>query len=398
MINRIKDLVAQFQPEVIRHRHYLHAHPELSFEEKETATYVSKTLHQIGIPHTTGFGGTHGVVGLIKGVKSQGPVKALRADMDALPIQEKSTKSYCSTVPGVMHACGHDVHTASLLGVAEVLWRLRDELPHPIKLIFQPGEEKLPGGASLLIKGGVLTNPPVHTILGQHVHPDLEVGKVGFRSGKFMASCDEIFLTIRGKGGHGAVPHRTVDPITIASQVVINLQQVISRKQDAFEAGVLSIGKIYSVGGSTNVIPNEVKLEGTFRTMNETWRTEAHAWIKQIVEHTVLAFGGTYDLDILVGYPYLVNHEVLTNKMVAAARNFLGEDHVVILPPRMTAEDFSFYSQKIPACFYRLGTATVGSKTHSNVHTESFDVDETCLEVSAGLMAYLALQTHDDIL
>lgn len=205
-----------------------------------------------------------------------------------------------------------------------------------------------------------------------------------------MASCDEIFLTIRGKGGHGAVPHRTIDPITIASQVIVNLQQVISRKQDAFEPGVLSIGKLYSVGGSTNVIPNEVKMEGTFRTMNESWRTEAHAWIRQIIDHTVLAYGGSYDLDILVGYPYLVNDENLTNQAVRAAKQYLGDSQVVMLPPRMTAEDFSFYSHAVLACFYRLGTGNTARGLQASVHTDSFDVDENCLEVGSGLMAYLA--------
>ena len=390
MIEQIKKLAHQLKSEVVGYRRHLHTYPELSFQEEKTSAYVADVLTDIGLPHTVRFGDTFGVVGLIQGARSTGPVRALRADMDALPIQEAGEKSYCSRVPGVMHACGHDVHTASLLGTAQILWRLRDELSHPVKLIFQPGEEKLPGGASLLIKAGVLENPPVTSILGQHVHPDLEVGQVGFRGGKFMASCDEIFLTIRGKGGHGAVPHRTIDPITIASQVIVNLQQVISRKQDAFEPGVLSIGKLYSVGGSTNVIPNEVKMEGTFRTMNESWRTEAHAWIRQIIDHTVLAYGGSYDLDILVGYPYLVNDENLNNQADRAAKQYLGDSQVVMLPPRMTAEDFSFYSHAVLACFYRLGTGNTARGLQASVHTDSFDVDENCLEVGSGLMAYLA--------
>lgn len=391
MIEQIKKLAYQLKPEVIAHRRHLHTYPELSFQEEKTSAYVAEVLTDLGIPHAVRFGDTYGVIGLIQGTRSSGPARALRADMDALPIQEASGKTYCSRVPGVMHACGHDVHTASLLGTAKILWQLRDKLSCPVKLIFQPGEEKLPGGASLLIKAGVLESPPVHSILGQHVHPELEVGQVGFCSGKFMASCDEIFLTIRGKGGHGAVPHRTIDPITIASQVIVNLQQVISRKQDTFEPGVLSIGKLYSVGGSTNIIPNEVKMEGTFRTMNESWRTEAHAWIRQIIDHTVLAFGGSYDLDILVGYPYLVNDEELTSQMVSAAKQYIGDRQVVMLPPRMTAEDFSFYSHAVPACFYRLGTGQAESGWPVNVHTDRFDVDEDCLEISMGLMAHLAL-------
>lgn len=387
----IQSLAAQYQEELIAVRRYLHAHPELSFEEVETAKFIASKLQEFGIEHQTNIGG-NGIVGYIKGKNPDSKTIALRADIDALPIFEKNNCSYTSQNEGVMHACGHDVHTTCLLGAAKILNQIKEELNGTIKLIFQPAEEKLPGGASIMIKEGVLKNPTVESIYGQHVLPQLETGKVAFKSGISMASCDEIFITVKGKGGHGAVPHLAVDPILIASNIVIALQQIVSRNANPLMPSVLSIGK-FIANGATNIIPEEVKMEGTFRTFDEKWRKEAHEKIKTICESIAEGFGGTCDVLIDVGYPFLNNDEILTNNAFQLAKEYLGEEHVEEMPARMTAEDFSYYSQVVPACFYRLGTGNAAKGITSPVHTPTFDVDENCLKIGAGLMAWIAANT-----
>ncbi|MEN9447338.1 MAG: hypothetical protein RJA25_628 [Bacteroidota bacterium] len=387
----IQSLATQYQEELIAVRRYLHAHPELSFEEVETAKFIASKLQEFGIEHQTNIGG-NGIVGYIKGKNPDSKTIALRADIDALPIFEKNNCSYTSQNEGVMHACGHDVHTTCLLGAAKILNQIKEELNGTIKLIFQPAEEKLPGGASIMIKEGVLKNPTVESIYGQHVLPQLETGKVAFKSGISMASCDEIFITVKGKGGHGAVPHLAVDPILIASNIVIALQQIVSRNANPLMPSVLSIGK-FIANGATNIIPEEVKMEGTFRTFDEKWRKEAHEKIKTICESIAEGFGGTCDVLIDVGYPFLNNDEILTNNAFQLAKEYLGEEHVEEMPARMTAEDFSYYSQVVPACFYRLGTGNAAKGITSPVHTPTFDVDENCLKIGAGLMAWIAANT-----
>lgn len=389
MISKIKSLAQELFPTVQKHRHHLHQYPELSFEEYETGKYISQVLTDAGIPHTTGWVET-GVVAEIKGANA-GPTIALRADIDALPIQEANDVSYRSQNDGVMHACGHDVHTSSLLGACMILWKMRDELHGTVRCIFQPGEEKLPGGASLMIKEGVLTNPKPETIYGQHVHPPLEVGKVGWRSGQYMASADEIYLNVKGKGGHGALPQECVDTVLMACRIIDALQGVVSRNANPSTPSVLSFGKINSVGGATNVIPDEVKIEGTFRTMDEQWRFKAHEQIKTIAEHTARAMGGEVEVDIRVGYPSLINDPKETEHVRRAMVDYMGADNVVELPIRLTAEDFSYYSQACSGSFYRLGTGNPGRGITSPVHTPTFDIDERALEVGMGLMAYLAL-------
>ncbi len=376
-------------PTVKEWREHLHAHPELSFQEKETAAFVAHRLTELGIPHTTGIGG-YGVVGMIEG-NGSGQTIALRADMDALPIQEQNEVPYKSKHPGVMHACGHDVHTSSLLGAAAILMQFRTHLPHSVKLIFQPAEEQFPGGASLMIRDGVLNNPAPAKIWGQHVHPPLAAGKVGMRQGPYMASADEVYLTIRGKGGHGAIPRDFIDPVTISAQVILALQQVVSRKADPFVPSVLSFGKVVA-DGATNVIPSEVRIEGTFRTFDEGWRREAHDWIRKIAVSTAEAFGGSCEARVEVGYPFVNNHPDLTRDTFAHAVNFLGEDNVVELPMRMTGEDFSYYTQQLPGCFYRLGTGNAARGINSPIHTNTFDIDPEALKTGMGLMAWLALQ------
>ena len=406
--SKIQSLAKQYLPETIAIRRHLHANPELSFEEYNTSNYIASKLTEYGIPFKQGIVKT-GIVALIEGTKfapsrsskERAGVRciALRGDMDALPILEKNTCEYKSKNEGVMHACGHDVHSASLLGVAKILNELKNEFEGTIKLIFQPGEEKLPGGASLMIKEGVLQNPKPATIFAQHVFPSMEVGKVGFRSGMYMASTDEIYVTVKGKGGHAAMPEDYNNPLLIASAILMelnetfmNLTPALSLKKGEGERlpTVLAFGKIAG-NGATNVIPQEVKLEGTFRTMDEAWRKEAHAKMKSIAEAVAKKMGGSCDFVIENGYPFLVNDEATTKKAKIAAEEYLGKENVEELPLRMTAEDFAFYSQEVPACFYRLGTANTSKGITSGVHTATFDIDEQALEIGVGLMAWLAV-------
>lgn len=390
--DRIAALAREIHPGVVAYRRHLHRHPELSFQEEKTAAYVAEQLEAMGIPHQKGVAG-HGIVGWIRGLNPEKSLIALRADMDALPIREENEAPYRSENEGVMHACGHDVHTSSLLGTAKILKETSGEWEGTVQLLFQPGEELLPGGASLMIGAGALDNPRPSLILGQHVHPSLEAGRIGLREGIFMASSDEIYLSVRGKGGHGAAPHECIDPILIASHIVLALQQVVSRRADPTTPTVLTLGKIESKGGATNVIPSEVNIMGTFRTMDENWRKEAHGHIRHIAGQMAAAMGGTCEVKIVDGYPCLINDETLTASIRAFAREYLGqEERVVELPMRMTAEDFAYYSQIMPACFYRLGVGNPQKGISSPVHTPTFDIDETALETSAGLMAWLAVK------
>lgn len=391
MQDHIHTLAHQFHPDVVSYRRHLHMHPELSFQEEETGKYVAAQLAAWGVEHNRGMAGT-GVVALIRGKNPGKRTVALRADMDALPIREANTVPYASKNEGVMHACGHDVHTAALLGATRILHQLRDRFSGTVKCIFQPGEERLPGGASLMIREGVLRNPKPAGIFGQHVHPPLEAGMVGFRPGMYMASADELYVTVRGKGGHAATPQHCIDPVAIAAQILVALQQLVSRYADPTLPTVLSFGKINSTGGATNIIPNEVKLEGTFRTLNEVWRTEAHQRMKGMAEQIAKSMGGSCDFEIHKGYPVLVNDEALTTRARSWAVEYLGADKVVDLPLRLTAEDFAWYSQKLPACFYRLGTGNAARGITSPVHTNTFDIDEAALETGMGLMAFLALR------
>jgi amidohydrolase len=385
---RIKSLAKEIKSEVIGIRQSIHSNPELSFQEENTARLVENYLQNLGL-QTHRISGT-GVWAMIHGELGEGKTVALRADLDALPIQEISDKSYASKNPNVMHACGHDVHASSLLGAAKILTALKSEFRGSIKLVFQPGEEKLPGGASLLIKEGILSNPKVDAIIGQHVMPFINTGNVGFRKGLYMASTDEIYITINGKGGHGAMPHLCVDPVATAAQVIVSLQQIVSRKAKPILPTVLSFGKINSNGGATNVIPNSVTFEGTLRTLDEQWRMEVKDLIKTIVKSTAEAFGATAEVRIEDGYPYLKNDEALTGKLWEFANQYMGEEHVEALDIWMAAEDFAYYSQEVPACFYRLGTRNEQKGITSAVHTNTFDIDEDAIEDGCGLMAFLA--------
>ncbi|MFZ1262486.1 MAG: M20 family metallopeptidase [Chitinophagaceae bacterium] len=386
MIKKIKDLANTYAPEFIEVRHHLHAHPELSYQEFETSVFVQNKLKELGIPFEVKA--TTGVVGLIKGKNPEKRIIALRADMDALPIKEENDIPYKSMNNGVMHACGHDVHTACLLGAAKILTEIKDEWEGTVKLIFQPGEEKNPGGASLMIKEGVLENPRPEAILALHVNTILEVGQLSFRSGKVMASADELYFTIKGKGGHAASPHLTVDPILICSHLIIALQQLISRNNNPFNPSVLSITSING-GNTTNVIPAEVKLMGTFRAMDEVWRFKAHDLIRKLTTNLVHSMGGESDLHIDVGYPCVMNNEHVNTIARKKAGEYIGAENVSETELRMGAEDFGYYAQRIPACFYRLGTMNPAKGITAGVHTPTFNIDEDAIEIGMGMMAWL---------
>lgn len=378
----------QLNDELIAIRRYLHQHPELSFEEYQTSIYIQQQLDAIGIRYTAGIAGT----GIIAYVEGNNPTKkciALRADMDALPIQEENNNDYTSVNQGVMHACGHDVHTTCLLGAVKILHKYRHQFEGTIKILFQPGEELSPGGASIMIAEGALENPKPEAIVGLHVFPDLPAGYVGFRQGEYMASADEIYINIYGKGGHAALPHKTIDPITITAQVITALQQIVSRKSNPLTPSVLTFGKITG-GNANNVIPDMVRIEGTFRTFDEEWRAEALELVKKIAINTAEMYGGSATIEIPQGYPSVYNEPALTEQIENCAKEYLGEDKVTALDKRMTAEDFSFYTQVIDGCFFRLGTNKNNELYTRPVHTSNFDINEDALVTGAGLMAYIA--------
>ena len=386
---KIRALARQYAPEFIELRHYLHAHPELSYQEFETSKLVQQKLASFGI--ATEVKATTGVVALIEGKNPSARTIALRADMDALPIQEQNDVPYKSVNQGVMHACGHDVHTSCLLGAAKILSETKNEWEGTVKLLFQPGEEKNPGGASLLIKEGVLEKPAPSAIFALHVNPQLEVGRLSFRGGKVMASADEIYITIKSKGGHAAAPQFTADTILVASHLIVALQQIISRNNNPLKPSVLSITS-FQGGYTTNVIPSEVKLMGTFRAMDEEWRFRAHELIRKLSMELVHSMGAEIDLHIEVCYPSVYNHEPLNEATRKLAEAYLGEEKVEETEIRMGAEDFGYYSQKIPGCFFRLGTANKKKGITAGVHTPLFNIDEDAIEIGMGIMACLGSQ------
>lgn len=385
----IKKLSHQIHRDVVKLRRHLHAYPELSFQEHKTSAFIKAHLDTLGISWKP-VAGT-GIEAVITGNIKSEKVIALRADIDALPIQEKNDVDYASQHPGVMHACGHDFHTSSLLGTAQILKMVQNNFGGTIKLLFQPGEEVLPGGASLMIKEGVLNNPRPSAVLGQHAMPRIEVGKIGIRSGKHMASMDAVIVRIKGKGGHGAEPHNNVDPVVIASHIIIALQQIVSRLANPGDPTVLSFGKVIA-NGAINVIPDEVYMEGTFRAMNEDWRDEAHRRMTEMAEGIAKSMGATCDMKIIRGFPFLINEAKLTAEIKTLASEYLGEENVLEEDIWMAAEDFAYYSQVADSCFYLCGVGNVRNAITSTLHSPTFNIDENALEVSSGLMAYLALK------
>ncbi|MEO5642327.1 MAG: M20 family metallopeptidase [Bacteroidia bacterium] len=389
----IQEAARELLPRIITIRRHLHAHPELSFQEFNTAAFVADELEALGIPFEKVT--ETGIVALIEGKNPASKIIALRGDLDALPIFEKNDVPYKSVNEGIMHACGHDVHASSLIGVAHLLNKFKNDFEGTVKLIFQPGEEKAPGGASLMIKAGVLENPKPSSIFAQHVFPNLPAGKVGFRSGMYMASTDELYMNVTGKGGHAAMPADYVNPVLIASTIIAALHQFFMDEKTMLRAAaehptVLAFGKIIGMG-ATNVIPDHVLVEGTFRTMNEEWRAKAHAFLIKTAQAVARDMGGDCEFRVENGYPFLVNDPFITEKARTAAEDYLGKENVVELEKRMTAEDFAFFSQQMSACFYRLGTASADGQFTAGVHTPVFDIDEKALETGMGLMTWLAM-------
>jgi amidohydrolase len=375
--------------EVINWRRHLHANPELSYKEFNTSKFVFDSLKSMGLQPETLT--ETGVVALVSGKNPSKKIVALRADMDALPITETNTIDYKSKNNGVMHACGHDAHTASLLGTAKILSSLKDQFEGSVKFIFQPGEEKNPGGASYMIRDGVLKNPAPASIVGQHVMPLLPAGKVGFREGMYMASSDEIYLTIIGRGGHAAAPDLIIDPVVIAAHIIVALQQIISRNASPRQPTVLSFGKVLA-DGATNIIPDQVTVAGTFRAMNEDWRKQGLDKIRTMAESIATGMGGRCDVKISKGYPYLENNPALTKSIRKAAEEYVGKENVVDIDLTLGSEDFAYYSQVIPASFYRLGTRNEAKGITSYIHTPTFNIDEDALAIGPGLMAWIALR------
>lgn len=375
MFQKIKSLSELTYPYVVKAYRHLHKHPELSFQEFETSAFIQRELDALQIPYRSGIAQT-GILGWIKGKNPAKKIVALRADMDALPIQEKTNLPWKSVNNNVMHACGHDAHTACLLGTAKILNELKSEFEGTLLLIFQPGEERSPSGAKLMLQDGLFNDYTPDLVIGQHVSEDYPTGSLAFREGKIMASADEIHLTIRGKGGHGAKPHLINDTVLAASQTVVSLQQVRSRLCPPLIPMVLTFGKL-KADGATNVIPNEVYLSGTFRTFDEEWRKTAKEHIRHIIEQTCQTYGCTVEIEMPDGYPYLENNKILTRKIRSFAAELIGKENVLEFDQRLTSEDFSFYSQLYPSCFYRFGVR--GNEPTGSSHTPLFRIDERAL-------------------
>jgi len=391
--NKIKEIIESSFSTLVEWREHLHANPELSFQEEQTSAFVASKLKAMGIPFEKGIAGT-GIVALIKGRNPEKQCLALRADLDALPIVEENDVAYKSKVEGVMHACGHDVHTTCLLGAAKALQSLKDEFEGTVKLIFQPGEEVLPGGASLMIKEGVLENPKVDKIAALHVFPTMNVGKIGFRPGQYMAACDELYITVKGKGGHAALPNEYNNPIMIIAELLPKLEAYVESLSDGTSPYIFAIGKLQA-DGATNVIPQSAFAEGTLRTMDEPWRKSIHEKMQQFVLEFLASKNAQGALRIVKGYPSLLNNEMFTKQSMQSAKDYLGAENVEEMDIRMTAEDFSFYSQKVPACFFRLGVRNEGLGITYGVHHPKFDIDQNALKVGAGVMAQIALSALD---
>ncbi|GAB5537776.1 MAG: M20 family metallopeptidase [Rubricoccaceae bacterium] len=393
MLDRIRALADEAFPDTVRIRRALHQRPELAFKEHETAAFIASSLRDIGLEPITGIAKT-GVVAHIEGGKP-GPTLALRADIDALPIQEANEVEYRSQNDGRMHACGHDAHMASLLTAARILHSLHDELAGTVRLIFQPSEEKAPGGAKVMIEEGVLGEMGGHAsptrIFGQHVFPQLPVGTLGVRPGPFMASADELFITIHGRGGHAAAPHELIDPVLVQAHVLTALQAVISRNRPPGIPSLLSFGRV-EANGATNIIPHDVRLVGTFRSMDEDWRFEAHDLIRRTVAHTAEAFGATAETEILGGYPSLVNDDDAAAFVRELAVEYVGEERVMDLPMWYASEDFAFYTRHMPGAFYILGVGNEAEGITHGLHTPHFQIDEQALRLGPGFMAALAVR------
>ena len=387
--NKIKELAEKYFSEMLSIRRHLHKNPEISFEEFQTSKFIASKLQENNISFVDGIA-TNGIVATIKGNRKSDKVVALRADIDALPITEKNDIDYKSKIDGKMHACGHDVHTASLLGASIILNNLKDEFSGTVKLVFQPAEEKAPGGAKAMLEENLFGNEEPNLIIAQHVMPSIDVGKLGFKSGMYMASTDEVFITVKGKGGHAALPHEITDTVLIASHIIVSLQQIVSRFAPASIPSVLSFGR-FIADSALNAIPDEVKIEGTFRTMNENWRQEAKQKIVEISQSIAKGMGGECEVSFIDGYPFLINDSSITQQAKEFASDFLGAENIEDMEIRMTGEDFAYFSQEYPATLFRLGTRNIEKNIVSPLHSSTFNVDENSIKIGAGIMAWLTV-------
>ncbi len=367
-------------------RRYFHANPEISFQEKQTSAFIAKILRDNSIPAYDGIGGT-GVIGIIEGQR-EGKTIGIRAELDALPIAESTSLDFSSTKNGLMHACGHDIHMASLLGTALIVNKLKDKLNGKVLLVFEPGEELIPGGALQIINSNIFQQNKPDVMLAFHVLPELVSGKAGFHEGQYMASADEVYITVKGKGGHAALPKTTINPIIISSKLLLNLKDFIDNETPPQIPSILSFGKLQA-NGATNVIPNEVFIEGTFRTMDEDWRHKAHSRIEEISNKTCQDYGGNCEIEIRNGYPSVYNNPNLTRCTKNIAEQYLGSSNVIDLEQRMTADDFAYFSQKVPSVFFRMGTGFEDSRSYQ-LHSSLFVANEETLKHSMGLLAWVS--------
>lgn len=386
IISSIADELAQ---EVVAIRRHIHQYPEISFDEYKTADYICKTLEDWGIPFQRGIA-TTGIVALIEGTAGEGQTIALRADMDALPIEEKNDVPYASSRPGYMHACGHDAHMAMVLGAGKIINDLKEYVSGRVMLIFQPSEEMYPGGAKVMLEEGIFNKIKPDIILGQHVLPELQSGTMGLRAGEYMASTDEFYIAVKGKGGHGATPHLNIDPVVISAEIVLALQQLVSRRANPAMPTVVSIGKLIA-DGMPNVIPDIVQMEGIIRTFDEQWRKELQRLIKSTAQGIAAAHGAKAEVSIAHGYPTLYNNPQITSRVEQYAATYLGEENVIGLPQRMTADDMAYFLKEIPGCYYRLGIGNINKGITGNLHSSTFNIDEEALTHGMGLMAFITL-------
>lgn len=388
MYQKVKEMVDTIYPQLVAIRRDLHQHPELGLEEYRTSQIVLDYLNEWDIKISQLIGET-AIVGLIEGEYGDKTI-GLRADMDALPIEEKTGASYASLTPGKMHACGHDVHTTILLGAAYILKQLKHEFRGNVKLFFQPAEETV-GGAKPMIQAGCLEHPHVNHVLGLHVRPTLNVGEVGFHYGKCHAASDTIFLTIRGKQAHGAYPQDGVDAILIASHVVTALQSLISRNLSPFESAVLSLGVIEG-GTAGNIVCDQVKIRGTLRTLDQTTRTFMKKRLTEVAIHTAEAFGGIADVYLEEGYAPLINAHAVTDAVAHVAKQVVGDENVIIMEhPSLGVEDFAYFAEAVPSCFYNLGTANPQKGIQGMLHENTFDIDEEAIKIGVCLQVLATL-------
>ena len=392
LAGKIQELAAEIFPEVVALRRDIHLHPELSYEEVRTTALITDYLLGLGITPEPPLLET-GVIALIRGEhkSSRGKVVALRADIDALPLNEENLHGFCSLESGKMHACGHDMHTAMLLGAAKILSQMKDELAGDVLLIFQPAEEKAPGGAKPFLDAGLFRTFNPSVIIGQHCFPNVETGKVALCKGSFMAATDELYFTVTGQGGHASAPQKAADPVLAAAHIITAVQHLVSRVVPPHEPAVVSIASIHG-GNAPNVIPRQVTMSGTMRTMNEDVRSVVQEKLRQTVEHVARGLGVEAEVEIRKGYPVLFNDLAVTDHAEVICSEYLGKENVLESEPLMTAEDFAYYLQECPGTFWQIGTGTLPHEKNNTLHSPTFNPSEHALEIGSGLFAYTALR------